>query len=166
MQEYVRTVTVALFFSGICSFLFGDGNIGVSKYVRLVCSLCVVCAVVSPVFLTVHKISFEKPELEDSFITEYGGVTEETDAYILNMAKEKLDSEISNAVFEKFGINVSRCDIQLSVKENEGTTRVDVKSATLAVPKEHEKDIGEISAYLETILGITPEILIAGGNGD
>ena len=160
MSEYIKTVTVALFFSGICSFVFADGKSSVSKYVKLVCSLCVVCTVVYPVLSAVKNFSFEAPELEQAFDVEYGDVEEKTDRYILDMTKQKLDKTVSDTVYEKFGIKAHSCDIQLSVKEIDGSARVDIESVSLTVSRIYEKDVQKVSAYLETILGTPAEIAL------
>ncbi len=161
MTEYISTIIIATVSAGICGMLFDnkDGT-GVGKYVRFAVSLCVLCALVLPVFKNMGNIDFSVREYRAEFDGQYGGISEKTDEYILQRAKENICEEIKESIFLKFGIMPVSCDIQFSVTEKGGSVAVIVDSAKITLKEENKDSSDAIRDYAETLLGEAVQIVL------
>lgn len=157
MKEYILTVTSAGIFCGVIGLFFdGKNDGGLSKYIRMLCSLTLICVIAAPLFSIGkdHELSIDFPtELTD---IDLDAIRDEYDVYVIEQARLSLCDTVSQRIFEKTGIMPTMVDIQFNVEQNRDKTEVSIDAARITVTE----TTPTLSAYVTELLGIAPEIIV------
>lgn len=160
MREYLETIAAAGIAAGLAGMLFeGKENESIARYVKLVCSLCLVCVIALPAIRFLSHPAF--PELETLSETEAmdcRAIRNTYDRYVIEQARLSMEETVKNRIFEKTGIMPYGVDIEFSVIETSDKTEVSVKSVTVTT----KGDWDGLSAYVYGLTGCRPEIRYSG----
>lgn len=114
MKEYLMTLTGVSILCGVIEMLSAEGNL--KKYVRLLCALCMLCAVASPLFQILSDGDFDPRSLWEDL-----GEREEEDYYeIYNQSLLKNETKyaeniLKNMVLKEFSLSESSLELRLKI---------------------------------------------------
>jgi hypothetical protein len=147
LKDYFYCILIASVLSAICSSLASGG---LEKYVKYVCSLICVVAVILPVVRFFNGGIDTKPDFSAE-ISEYSAQD-----YISEEAKKRVAEHIKQIVYDKFGITVNDVSIEIYSKDNE----VVVGKITLTLDEGDGKYQNEVKEFLLDTLGSAAEVVI------
>ena len=160
MADIIITIICAGLASSVIS-LFLDDDSDLSKHVRLVVSLCFLCALIpgSVKLLTKFKI-------DNDVFGEYNEEqlhTIETDYYenLKIEAENEISQKLLQLVFENIGIKLIQCDIELSVNYVDDAVEFDFEKITITTNTNNEVSV--LKGYIFDITQIEPEIIVNTG---
>lgn len=148
MRDYFYCILIASVLSAICSSLATGG---LEKYVKYVCSLICVVAVVMPVV----KLIGDGAKAEFDLSAEMGEYLKQD--YISAEAEKKICEHIKQTVYEKFGIYATNVSIEIYSEGNE----VVVGKTTVTLDHSDEGHLEEVRDFLFETLGTTVEVVIS-----
>ena len=112
MKGYIISVICISVITSLISMLTPDGEGGgIGKNMKLICGLCIVFVSINPIIKIVDGIVEETEDEEkyqDKFDSSY------TAAELAN-----LKSGIKQMLSDRFGVDMSECDVALTVQKNE-----------------------------------------------
>ncbi len=150
-------VLVASVCAGVCSMFFSKDD-KVYNYVRLVSSLCVLCAVMLPLLNFFKKL----PETEMFFDYKsdfsYSDNTDMLDAYIIENSRKNLEIQLKSKILSELGINADGVNIQFDVSENKDNIEVIVSSVKIYIKRADKEKAKYVKKYVDSVLYTDCEI--------
>ena len=150
MKGFIITVIAVAVLGGIMGMLSPEGD--TKKYVRFVGSLCLLCALVTPVY---GILSEGQVGLDDLF-----PFSEETDSgyeeiymnALLEGARENAEAEVKRQLCEEMELSDGSLDVSLDIRNDGG--KYSVVSATVSLHSSAVfADPREISAFVNELCG-------------
>ncbi len=156
MTDIIMTVVCVGIASGIIS-LFFDDDTEMSKYIRLVLSLCFLCSIIPGGIKLFSKIEFDSYIPQIVVDTDIAGLTENYNISLANEASKKLSDKLETLIFENTGIKPVYVDIQLSVTSQEDAIVFSFEKVSVAISK--GVDVKRLCEYVSSVCGVDPEIV-------
>ena len=158
MKDYLVSILTVLLVSSLASVLMPEGE--GRKSVRFALALLVLVTVLSPFragaldnFLSSYTaLSFEKEKAEGA-------------AYLLSYEEEALESGVSAAVAQKYGVSTSHFDISVTCEEQDTSSGRTVVVRSLALHlygRACLSDVPSMVSYLEKELNVECEVIYHG----
>lgn len=151
MRSYFLCIITASVISAVCSSLASGTSM--EKYVKYICSLICVAAVLLPIVPAIKSIDIDEKKAE------YSVHTESQTMFTIDKAENSVEEYIKNIIFQKFGITPSSVSIEIY---SEGDNVI-IGDITVTIEKENEEFASSISDFLLTSLGAKGKVITAGG---
>lgn len=151
---YITKLFIVCTASYMCELICkntADPKSTVSTAVKLICSLCI-CITVFSIFFSGDKILNDFGNLADySENIVNNPFSEDT---VIENTKTTLEHNLSDAIFESFGIKPVSVCIEFIIKRNNNITDVTLSEADIILPEENDKNLlASVKNYLEGALG-------------
>ena len=156
MSNIIITVVCVGIGSGIIS-LFFDDDAELSKYIRLVLSLCFLCSIVPGGVKLFSQLDIDAFIPRISQNVEFDSLIENYNSALAEETSEKLSEELGILIFENTGIKPDHVNIQLNVTSRDDAIVFSFETIRLTLKK--DKDSKTITEYVYSICGIEPEII-------
>lgn len=157
MKDFVITIICTAVASGAIN-LFFSGNAQISKYIRLVLSVCLLCAIIPGTRQFISDITAPDMKNDYNFSIENIDFEHLYEKCVIENARISLCEQMKTMIFENTGINVSDVDIQFNVTENKDEIAVDISGVTVKLQDQEKND--DVAAYVEQICGVYPKMLM------
>lgn len=159
MGHYLISILTAVVVGSVAELLPPDGDGGMSRSLKLIVSLLILCTVALPLFEVLEQGSAGLLDRLDAVLAEVSAAptaadayAERTMAYLCEASAEAAEGEIAALLAEQFGLPAAHCRTEVTLSEGaEGIILAGVKvylsgPAILA-------DAAEIEAYLAALFG-------------
>ena len=156
MSNIIITVVCVGIASGIIS-LFFDDDAELSKYIKLVLSLCFLCSIVPggiKLFSQIDIASFI-PQISEN--TEFDYLIENYNRTLAQEASEELAEKLEILIFENTGIKPHDINIQFNVTSQDDA--IVFSFETIKLTLKENTDSKTITEYVYSVCGIEPEII-------
>ncbi|MBR2354143.1 MAG: stage III sporulation protein AF [Clostridia bacterium] len=110
MREYLLTLAGVVILSGVITMLGADG--GVKKYIRLICSLSVLCALISPLLVWAREGNYSFDAWRDMIENEEIDYDE---IYKESLKKHEIktaENAFKYSISKELSVNISDFDVQ------------------------------------------------------
>ncbi len=150
MKEYIISIMTSGAVIGIIGLMFsGKSYDGVSKYIKLLSSLVMICVFFSPIAdMTKYMAQFSFDDYRTE-LPDFEKIADDYDSYIIEDARNRLSSELCGMIFDKTGIMPDTCRIEFIVEKREEITEVKIDSVLIAI----ESNIAGLSEYVSELTG-------------
>ncbi len=157
MKDFVITIICAAVASGVINLFFSD-NAQISKYIRLVLSVCFICAIIPGTRQFISNITVPDIKSDYDFSIKNIEFDQLYEKNVIENARISLCEQMKKMIFENTGINVSDLDIQFNVTESEDEIAVGISGVTVELQDQEKVDA--VGDYVEQICGVYPKMLM------
>ena len=136
MKEYLGALVATTLFGGIVRMLAPEGSL--QKYLRLTVSLCLVAAILGPLFGTLsqetefslHEIFSERTEIE----TNEENYDEIYDQSLQNATRNQVENIIRSKIYQRFSLSEETATVTVEfVTENEKNEKEEISEITVSL---------------------------------
>ena len=142
--SYFGEIIIITAISGILFTVAPEGNI--KKYINFIISVCVLAAIVAPMFSVVSKLP-EKIRLEEWKYEEAGAEeSEKIENAVINASKKEIESAICSLLSSKFDLDAKEiaCEIELDAKD---PSNIEITEIRIVIPAGKSKE--KIRNYID-----------------
>ena len=158
MSGFILTVMGVALIGGIMGMLSPDGE--TKKYVRLVASLCLLCALASPVVRLIREGGGSIDDIFPSASTEGDSYEKIYEEALAKGARENAEAAVKSKLISRFGLTEKSLDITLTLSREGNEYAVESaevvlnSSAVFADPREISEFInGELGCPCTVLYG-------------
>ena len=153
-KEYFITLFLVCVLCALCDIVSGFTSEGLTRALKLVCSLTLLLAVFPSAFSGCGKDDLQAltTKLTDFNAAKFSDTN--TDSVIIEKSKNELENNVSLAIYEKFGIKPDSVSIEFTVDKKENATDVSVASINVQMPKNTDKAIiSAVNLFINELFG-------------
>lgn len=164
MKEYIISIVLVSLICSIVKIISpgGEGE-GLSRHIKLVCGLCIICVIINPLLGAVEWLkNFDFSAISDVSGTEdkYEEYESIFSGYLTLSQSDYIKTQIKDMLQKEFDIDPSDVDVMLYIKEENGEKKLE-RVTLLLHSKAALKDPVEIE---EHVSGMTAcEVVVAVG---
>lgn len=153
IKEYFTALFIVCVICTVCDLLSDFASPGLSRALRLVCSLALLFTVFSCVLSGCKDISYSRISVNDFAKSEHES-RELSERNFIESTRTELESNLSSAIYEKFGIKPDTVRIEFSTDKKDGVTEVSVSSAMIVFPNTTDEfTVSAADAFADTLFG-------------
>ena len=130
MKEYLMTLSGVMILSTLISTVCAEGNL--KKYVRLLCSLCLLCALISPLFRLLSEGEFDPVTLWEDAVE--GEESDYDDIYHQALIENQVsyaEKLMKKQLSEEFELGEGTFDVRMETVSENGTAHVECVTLVL-----------------------------------
>lgn len=161
MNGYIYSIVCIAAAVGIVCVIAPDGTkSGIKKHLKLVCSLCLLCVLISPVASFINNVrnflsdgrdaimdGLNRDELQGSYESIY-------DKYFEGNYGENVGQAVKRSLSERFGIPESECRVNVGFADNNGDGVKEPSKVTVILGgRSVLRDPKEIKSFVSELLG-------------
>lgn len=153
IKEYFTALFAVCVICTICDLLSDFASPGLSRALRLVCSLALMFTVFSCVLSGCKNISCSDMAVKNFTVSEHE-IRELSEHNFIENTRTELESTLLSAIYEKFGIKPDTVRIEFSTDKKDGITNVSVSSAMVIFPQDTDEfTVTAADAFADTLFG-------------
>ena len=151
MREYLMTLIAVSLFSGIVGMISPEGDL--KKYVRLLCTLCLLCAMIGPILSLFTDSDFFLGDWAEEGEEDAIDYEEIYNNALVSGGERQAEEVIHNSIVQTFSLPSDSLEISVKTKsKNESESMADVTvilhdGAIFADPQEILTHIGKMGDF-------------------
>ena len=153
-KEYFVSLFLVCILCALCDIISGFASEGLTRALKLVCSLTLLLTVFPSVFSGCNNSNFRNitAKLSDFDTSISSDIT--TSSVIIEKSKKELENNLSLAIYEKFGINPDSVSIEFTVDEKDGAIDISVANINVKMPKNTDKaTVSAVTIFANELFG-------------
>lgn len=160
-KEYFISLFLVCILCALCDIISGFASEGLTRALKLVCSLTLLLTVFPTAFSGCNKSNFNniKAKLSEFDTSISSEIT--ADSMIIENSEKELENNLSLAIYEKFGIKPDSVSIEFTVEEKDGAIDISVAKINVKMPKNTDKaTVSAVTIFANELFGIGTQSIL------